>query len=57
MTASLHQALTMGEDERSYRTARMAMIATEHEVNRWGRDSITAVAGAVPAPAAEPKAA
>lgn len=57
MTASLHQALTMGEDERSYRTSRMAMIATEHDVNRWGRDFITAAAGTVPAPAAEAQAA
>ena len=49
MTASLHQALTMGEDERAYRTARMAMIAAEHDVARWGRDFIAAVDAAAPA--------
>ncbi|QBE65745.1 glucosylglycerol-phosphate synthase [Pseudoduganella lutea] len=43
MTATLHQALTMGEEERSYRTARMAMIATEHDVTRWGDDFLAAV--------------
>ncbi|GGY48661.1 glucosylglycerol-phosphate synthase [Pseudoduganella albidiflava] len=43
MTATLHQALTMGEEERAYRTARMAMIATEHDVARWGRDFLEAV--------------
>ncbi|MBQ5962025.1 glucosylglycerol-phosphate synthase [Massilia sp. ZL223] len=45
MTASLHQALSMGEDERAYRTARMAMIAEEHDVARWGRDFIAAAGG------------
>ena len=43
MTAALHQALTMGEDERAYRTARMAMITTEHDVVRWGEDFLEAV--------------
>jgi glucosylglycerol-phosphate synthase len=43
MTATLHQALTMGEEERSYRTARMAMIVTEHDVTRWGDDFLAAV--------------
>ena len=42
MTASLHQALTMSEDERAYRTARMAMITSGHDVARWGRDFIAA---------------
>ncbi|SFD14217.1 glucosylglycerol-phosphate synthase [Massilia yuzhufengensis] len=42
MTASLHHALTMGQEEREYRTARMAMITTEHDVARWGRDFIAA---------------
>ena len=42
MTASLHHALTMGEDERAYRTGRMAMITAEHDVARWGRDFIAA---------------
>ena len=46
MTASLHQALSMGEDERAYRTARMAMIAADHDVARWGRDFIAAAGGA-----------
>jgi len=46
MTASLHQALTMGEDERAYRTARMAMITADHDVARWGRDFIAAVSEA-----------
>jgi len=61
MTDALHQALTMGEDERTYRTARMAMIATEHDVTRWGDGFLaaveaTAVAGGAP-DAFEPKAA
>jgi trehalose-6-phosphate synthase len=43
MTATLHQALTMGEEERAYRTARMAMIATEHDVTRWGDGFLAAV--------------
>jgi glucosylglycerol-phosphate synthase len=43
MTATLHQALTMGEDERGYRTARMAMIVAEHDVARWGDDFLEAV--------------
>jgi trehalose-6-phosphate synthase len=43
MTAALHQALTMGADERAYRAGRMAMIATEHDVTRWGDDFLAAV--------------
>ena len=55
MTVSLHQALTMGADERAYRTERMAMITAEHDVARWGRDFIAAVKGAAPdAAMAEP---
>jgi glucosylglycerol-phosphate synthase len=38
MVETLHQALTMGEDERAYRTARMAAIVTEHDVARWAAD-------------------
>lgn len=38
MVSTLHQALTMGEDERAYRTARMAAIVTEHDVARWAAD-------------------
>jgi glucosylglycerol-phosphate synthase len=45
MTASLHQALTMNADERAYRTTRMAMIVTEHDVTRWG-DGFLAAASA-----------
>ncbi|QGZ42923.1 glucosylglycerol-phosphate synthase [Pseudoduganella flava] len=45
MIDTLHQALTMGADEQAYRTARMAMIATEHDVVRWGDDFLAAVAG------------
>ncbi|MEC5163353.1 MULTISPECIES: glucosylglycerol-phosphate synthase [unclassified Janthinobacterium] len=44
MTAALHQALTMGEDERAYRTARMAAIVAEHDITRWGDDFLDAVA-------------
>ena len=43
MTATLHQALSMGEDERAYRTARMGMIVAEHDVARWGGDFLAAV--------------
>jgi glucosylglycerol-phosphate synthase len=59
MTGALHQALTMGEDERDYRTSRMAMIATEHDVTRWGDDFLAAVEEAASAEtdALEPKAA
>jgi glucosylglycerol-phosphate synthase len=48
MTASLHAALTMGAEERAYRSARMAMITADHDVARWGRDFIAAVDDAVP---------
>jgi glucosylglycerol-phosphate synthase len=61
MTTALHQALTMGEDERAYRTGRMAMIAAEHDVARWGEGFLAAVeaaSAAAAAPAAlEPRAA
>ena len=43
MTSALHQALTMREDERAYRTARMAMIVADHDVVRWGDDFLAAV--------------
>ena len=46
MTNALHQALTMGEDERAYRTGRMAMIAAEHDVTRWGDGFLAAVQAA-----------
>ncbi len=57
MTATLHQALTMGEDERAYRTTRMAAIVTEHDVARWAEDfqhaaHSAAAAHARPAPGA-----
>ncbi len=48
MTETLHQALTMGVEERAYRTARMAMIATEHDVTRWGDDFLAAVTAGNP---------
>lgn len=38
MIATLHQALSMGADERAYRTARMTAIVTEHDVARWADD-------------------
>jgi len=50
MTATLHQALSMGEDERAYRTARMGMIVAEHDVARWGDDFLAAVAASGAAP-------
>jgi glucosylglycerol-phosphate synthase len=53
MTATLHQALTMGADERAYRTARMGMIVAEHDVARWGCDFLAAVAAAGPEPEPE----
>jgi glucosylglycerol-phosphate synthase len=46
MTSALHQALTMRDDERAYRTARMAMIVAEHDVARWGDDFLAAVEAA-----------
>ena len=38
MVQALHQALTMGADERAYRTARLAAIVSEHDVRRWASD-------------------
>ena len=49
MTATLHQALSMGEDERAYRTERMGMIVAEHDVARWGEGFLAAVGAASPA--------
>jgi len=40
MTAVLHQALTMGEEERAYRIGRLSLIVEEHDVARWGADFI-----------------
>ena len=57
MTNALHHALTMGEDERAYRTERMAMIAAEHDVTRWGDGFLAAVEAATGPAALEPKAA
>jgi len=57
MTAHLHQALTMGEEERTYRTARMGMIAAEHDVARWGREFIVAAGAAGMQAPVVPKAA
>jgi len=50
MTATLHQALSMGEDERAHRTARMGMIVADHDVARWGDDFLAAVAASGAAP-------
>jgi glucosylglycerol-phosphate synthase len=55
MTHALHQALTMGADERAYRTGRMAMITTEHDVGRWG-DGFLAAVEAAAAAAGQPAA-
>ncbi|MFC3457657.1 glucosylglycerol-phosphate synthase [Massilia haematophila] len=57
MTATLHQALSMGEDERAYRTARMGMIVAEHDVARWGEDFLAAVNSACAQPPLEADAA
>ncbi len=57
MTATLHQALSMGEDERAYRTARMGMIVAEHDVARWGEDFLAAVDAACAQPLPEADAA
>ncbi|PWF49439.1 glucosylglycerol-phosphate synthase [Massilia glaciei] len=51
MIATLHRALTMGEDERAYRTARMAAIVTEHDVARWADDFQHAAGHTHPDPA------
>ena len=53
MTATLHQALSMGEDERAYRTARMGMIVAEHDVARWGDDFLAALEASGASPAAD----
>lgn len=57
MTSALHQALTMRDDERGYRTARMAMIVADHDVARWGDDFLAAVEAACAPALAEVKAA
>ncbi|HEU4846214.1 MAG TPA: glucosylglycerol-phosphate synthase [Burkholderiaceae bacterium] len=52
MITALNQALTMGQDERAYRTARMAAIVREHHVIRWAADfeqAARAAPGAAPA--------
>lgn len=50
MTATLHQALSMGEDERAYRTARMGIVVADDDVARWGDDFLAAVAASGAAP-------
>lgn len=46
MTSTLYRAITMGPDEAAYRTERMAAIVAEHDVARWGREFLDAVASA-----------
>lgn len=43
MSKVLHQALTMGADEASYRCQRMAAIVAENDVQRWGDEFMGAV--------------
>lgn len=52
LVATLHQALTMGQDERTYRTARMAAIVAEHDVNRWAAEFEQAARRPLPDPLA-----
>lgn len=48
MTRTLHQALTMGDAERRYRTDRLGMIVAEHDIARWGGDFLEAVRKSAP---------
>ncbi len=43
MSNTLHQALTMGVDEMTYRCQRMAAIVTENDVVHWGDEFMQAV--------------
>nr|WP_020674833.1 glucosylglycerol-phosphate synthase [Geopsychrobacter electrodiphilus] len=43
MSKTLHQALTMGADEMTYRCQRMAAIVTENDVVNWGEKFMQAV--------------
>jgi trehalose-6-phosphate synthase len=43
MSKILHQALTMGEDEKAYRCQRMAAIVAENDVAHWGEKFMQAV--------------
>lgn len=43
MTLALHQALSMGEEERRYRTERLGMIVADHDIVRWGDNFLEAV--------------
>ncbi|HEY1042589.1 MAG TPA: glucosylglycerol-phosphate synthase [Telluria sp.] len=54
MTATLHQALVMGDDEAAYRTSRMAAIVRDHDVQRWGDDFLAALEQSQLADAAPP---
>ncbi|WP_317203591.1 glucosylglycerol-phosphate synthase [Janthinobacterium sp.] len=51
LTDTLYQALTMGDDEIAYRSARMAAIVAEHDVARWGDDFLRAIEQCGDAPA------
>jgi glucosylglycerol-phosphate synthase len=46
MSKTLHQALTMGADETTYRCQRMAAIVSENDVRRWGNDFMQGVQAA-----------
>lgn len=46
MSKVLHQALTMGADETTYRCQRMAAIVTENDVVHWGDEFMRAVQAA-----------
>ncbi|OGB53572.1 MAG: glucosylglycerol-phosphate synthase [Burkholderiales bacterium RIFOXYD12_FULL_59_19] len=46
MSKVLHQALTMGADERAYRCQRMAAIVADNDVTHWGNEFMCAVQAA-----------
>jgi len=46
MSKVLHQALTMGADERAYRCQRMAAIVADNNVAQWGDEFMRAVQAA-----------
>lgn len=46
MSKTLHQALTMGADEMTYRCQRMAAIVAENDVVNWGNEFMRAVKSA-----------
>ncbi|MDX2207204.1 MAG: glucosylglycerol-phosphate synthase [Gemmatimonadales bacterium] len=48
MTATLHQALTLPEEERRQRMRRLTEVVEGHDVDAWSREFLEALAGSPP---------